>query len=141
VPLRRAHGPRDRTGGLATGYVLRSVAGDALPAALVVNDHVTIVALADTVWLRPDGTGLQVVVHRVADAGAPQSAEYRFEQPFTYQQTGERIAISLDCIDVIIRSCVPPPHYQGTLSESSLTLDAALFYRTPLLYHRLRSST
>jgi hypothetical protein len=46
--------PREAPSAAARSYVLRTVAGDPVPAALVDNEHVTIVKLAEMVGRPPD---------------------------------------------------------------------------------------
>jgi hypothetical protein len=135
-------GPRAAPSATARMYVLRSVAGDPVPAVLIDNEYVTIVALADTIWLEADGSGIEVATERATDkaSGTPPVVSSD-ERPFSYDLAGGRIEVSLECIDVIIRSCVAPPHYQGGLTEARLTLDRALHYRTPLSYDRVPSSS
>ena len=131
--------PREAPSAAARSYVLRTVAGDPVPAVLVDNEHVTIVTLADTVWLEADGTGVEVATERTTDKASGAPAVVRTDaRPFTYGAAGGRIDVSFECNDVIIRSCVAPPHYQGTLTDARLALDHALYYRTPLDYERVR---
>jgi hypothetical protein len=130
--------------GATTGavYVLRSVAGQPLPAPLLATEYATLTAVADTIRLGDNGAGKQVVVQRARDAGQPAPGElYRVEEPFTYEVIGTRIAISLECNDVIIRQCVAPPHYTGTVTSGTMVLETALQYRTPLRYERVRVSS
>jgi hypothetical protein len=135
-------GPREVPSATARIYVLRTVAGDPVPAVLVDNEHVTIVTLADTVWLEADGTGIEVATERSTDKASGATPVVRTDaRPFSYGLAGGRIEVSFECNDVIIRSCIAPPHYQGGLTEARLTLDRALHYRTPLSYERVPSSS
>ena len=132
-------GPQEGPGLAARMYVLRSVAGQQLPAVLVDNEHATIIALADTVWLEADGTGLEVSTERSTDKGSGTAPVVRRdERPFSYEMALDRITISLECNDVIIRSCSAPPHLQGVVTDASLTLDFALYDQVPLHYERVR---
>jgi hypothetical protein len=131
-------GPSQSPGFTAKMYVLRTVAGDALPAVLVNNEHVTIVGLADTIWLEPDGSGLEISREQATDKGTgADPVLYRNERPFTYVVSGNFIEVSYECNDVIIRSCVAPPHLLGVVGEVKLVLDKALYYRTPLVFERV----
>ena len=131
-------GPVAGPGVTAATYVLRHVAGEPLPAVLLDNEHATIVALADTLYLESDGSGLQVAVERSTDKGSGASPVVRRdERPFTYSIAGSRISVSFECNDVIIRSCAAPPHLGGVLMPASLVLDQALHYRAPLHYDRI----
>jgi len=134
-----AAGPSQSPGLTARMYVLRKVAGAGLPAVLLDNVHATIVSLADTIWLEPDGTGVEVSTEQSQDKGAAEGPITRTdERPFSYGLDRNRIEIAFECNDVIIRSCSPPPHLMGVLTESGLLLDHALYYRTPLEYERVR---
>lgn len=134
--------PREAPSATARIYVLRTVAGVPVPAPLIDNEHVTIVTLADTIWLEADGTGVEVVTERTTDKASGDPTVVRTDaRTFGYSVAGGRIEVSFECNDVIIRSCSAPPHYQGTLSAAQLTLNHALHYRTPLSYERVPSSS
>jgi hypothetical protein len=112
-------------------YALESVAGVPLPATLHSNQHVTLVALADTFRLAVGGAGSQISVIRVDDG------LLRSEQLLAYRQSGDRIEMELECRDVLIRSCIAPPHYTGTRTPDRLLLTSVLYDRAPLLYRRV----
>lgn len=132
-------GPSPRPSGIARMYVLRSVAGDELPAVLLDNEHATIVTLADTIWLEADGSGIEVATERSTDKASAQGPiTRRDERPFTYGIDRDRIEVDFECNDVIIRSCLAPPHLRGVLTPARLVLDHALHYRTPLEYERVQ---
>jgi hypothetical protein len=120
-------------------YVLRTVAGDPLPTALIDNEYATIVTLADTVWLEADGSGVEVATERSTDKSSGTPPVVRTDaRPFSYSLAGSRIEVSFECNDVIIRSCLAPPHYRGRLTDERLALESAMAYRTPLEYERVR---
>jgi len=132
-------GPREGPSATARIYVLRTVAGNPVPAVLVDNEHATIVTLADTVWLEADGTGVEVATERSTDKASGAPPVVRTDaRPFSYGTARGRIDVSFECNDVVIRSCSPPPHYRGALTDARLLLDHALYYRTPLEYERVR---
>lgn len=132
-------GPQESPSLTARRYVLRDVAGQPLPAVLLDNEHATIVVLADTVWLEPDGSGIEISTERSADKGSAVAPVVRKDnRPFSYTTAGDRISVSFECNDVIIRSCSAPPHWRGVLSEESLVLDQAFYQRAPLRYERVR---
>lgn len=126
-------------GGRPATYVLRTVAGQPVPATLVANENVTITAVADTFRLATGSTGMQVSVQRTASPSTAQEGEvHRFETSLTYERRGDGIAISLECIDVVFRTCIAPPHYTGTFTASGLILlGTALNLRLPLAYERI----
>lgn len=132
-------GPRATPSAAARTYVLRTVAGEPVPAALIDNEHATIITLADTLWLEDDGTGVEVATERSTDkaSGAPPVVRTDARR-FTYRLARGRIEVSFECNDVIIRSCSAPPHYLGRLTDVRLTLENALSYRTPLEYEQVR---
>lgn len=131
-------GPSLGPGSSASMYVLRKVAGDPLPAALVDNEHATVLSLADTIWLEPGGSGVEVAIERSTDKGTASTVVYRDERRFSYQLDRNKIQVSFECNDVIIRSCSPPPHLFGVLGKGTLVLHSALYYRTPLEYERIQ---
>ncbi len=132
-------GPQESPSLAARMYVLRNVAGQPLPAVLLDNEHATIVVLADTVWLEPDGSGLEVSTERSTDKGSSAgSVVRRDERPFSYTTARDRISVSFECNDVIIRMCAAPPHWQGLLADGSLVVDQTLYGRAPLHYERVR---
>ena len=118
-------------------YVLVSVAGEALPATTVRNDVVTVSTIADSIWLSPDGTGRRVMVERSHSTRSlpPGELTRRSEHLFRYSlATTGAFEGSLACREN--GSCVPPPHYRGTVTADRLTLTHALYYRVPLEYRR-----
>ena len=130
--------PSQGPSSVARVYVLRTVAGEALPAVLLDNEHATIVSLADTIWLEADGSGVEVATERSTDKGSGmEPIVRRDERPFTYRLERDRIEIDFECNDVIIRSCVAPPHLLGALTEARLSFYYALYPRLPLEYERI----
>ena len=133
-----ATGPRATPSATGRMYVLRTVAGEPVPAALIDNEYATIVTLADTLWLEADGTGVEVATERSTDKASGDAPVVRSDaRPFSYAFVGRRIEVSFECNDVIIRSCAAPPHYLGTLTDARLVLDNAFSFRTPLVYERV----
>ena len=127
----------ERRAGADDAYALVSVAGEPLPALTVRNELVTVSTMADTIWLSPDGTGRRVTVERSHSAQSlpPGEVTRRSEHRFGWSvdATGA-FEGSIPCSDNA--SCVPPPHYRGTLTADRLTLNHALYYVTPLEYQR-----
>jgi hypothetical protein len=114
------------------------VAGTPVPAALVQREDLTIVVLADTLWLRADGTGLQGVLERFIDRTTGAAGRLLAdERPFTWREPGGRLEIALECNDVILRQCAAPPHYVGALAGGALTLESGLYGPGPLRYERI----
>ncbi len=87
-------------------YVLRTVAGEPVPAALIDNEYATILTLADTLWLEVDGTGVEVATERSTDKGSGTTTVVRTDaRPFSHGLAGDRIEVSFECNDVIVQSC------------------------------------
>jgi hypothetical protein len=115
---------------------MRTVGGDPLP--VVANEAGTLTAIADTIRLGPNGSGIQRGVERVSDATLPgATATRRYERSFTYRTTGQGIEISLECPPDTLMLCVAPPHFIGVLTQSGLDFTHALYYRTPVHYDRI----
>ena len=131
-------GPSLGPGAGASMYVLRKVAGDPVPAVLLDNQYATIVSIADTIWLEPDGSGIEVATERSTDKGTSNTVVRSDERPFSYQLDRGGIEVSFECNDVIIRSCAPPPHLRGVLSEAGLVLHSTLYDLGPLEYERVQ---
>ncbi|HJR16382.1 MAG TPA: hypothetical protein VJ808_05970 [Gemmatimonadales bacterium] len=132
-------GPSESPGLTARMYVLRSIAGERLPAVLLDNEYVTIISLADTLWLAPEGSGREIATERSLDKGSTEGPIVRRdERPFAYGTSRNRIEIAFECNDVIIRSCSAPPHLKGVLTETGLVLEHALYDKGPLVYERIQ---
>ena len=128
--------PEQRSG---STYVLRSVAGTPIPAPLVEREDLTIVILADTLWLRADGTGLKGVVERYIDHTTGAAGELlASEHPFTWQERSGRLEVAFECRDVILRQCLAPPHYVGSIGGSGIMLESRTYGRGPLHYERIQ---
>jgi hypothetical protein len=133
---------RDPVGPLAGDgelYVLRSVAGDDVPALILVGDYTSWEVVADSILLRDDGTGRQVVVRRAVYPDAPAAESVREVIDFEYQMDGTRITVSLPCADspAATNSCLAPPHYSGTRADGAITFDLVLGYLTPFVFERV----
>jgi hypothetical protein len=129
-------GDRGRNDGLAGYYVLRTLAGDPLPA--VGNQAANLVVMGDTIRLRADGTGLETGVELVLDGTLPEGEIKRgYERQFNYRLSGSRIEVEFPCPRDALMLCAALPHYTGSLTADGLELDYALYYRTPLVFERV----
>ena len=130
---------REASGDGALGvYVLRTVAGQQLPAVGISHEHFRSVIHADTIWLHADGTGAAVSVERVTESEPPAERERSDVAPFRYSVSGSRFEADMPCNDVIILSaCVAPPHYVGDFTSPGLRLTHALNYRVPMVFERV----
>lgn len=117
-------------------FVLERVGSMPLPAVWVENEHVRVEVLADTIWLYEGGTGVQHVTRRVALPGG-ETQTNPDQHRFTYAIAGDRIEISIECVDVVIRaaSCVAPPHAVGEVLDGGMRLFT--FEDHEVLYRRL----
>ena len=113
-------------------YALRSIAGNALPAAYALNPAVTSRVFADTLVLREDGTGewKAVIENSFGGSTFTGSAE------LTYTQRDATISISFVCPD--LASCIAPPHLVGEVTSDGLDIQMSRVSRAPLVYERVR---
>jgi hypothetical protein len=129
-------GDRGGNDGLTGYYVLRTLAGDPLPA--VGNQAANLVVIGDTIQLRADGTGLETGVELVLDGTLPGGEIKRgYERQFSYRLSGTRLEVEFPCPRDALMLCAAPPHYAGSLTADGLELDHALYYRTPLQFDRV----
>ncbi len=119
-------------------YVLRTVAGAAVPAVWIWNAGVTVTVLADTLRLRAQGRGERVLVEEYLEATPALSSRRREAGALEYARWSDRIEISLPCNDQILALCIAPPHFVGRVTADALVFEQALSYATPLRYERVR---
>ena len=135
-------GSPDVVGELGSGgagiYVLRSVAGQSLPAVVASHESYHAVMIADTLFLHADGWGGNATVKRITEDPAAGERLIREDGAFTYEVSGSRLTAEYPCNDVIVlAACAAPPHLAGTLQSDVLELDVALAYRLPLRYAKV----
>lgn len=119
---------------VADAYVLRSVAGDQLPAVFLDGDFATLRILADTLFLKEDGTGYEARLSEMVDKADGSTNRYSSETNLDYVLANGRIEISYECADM--GSCIAPPHLAGAVTITGLVCDVSLG-RVPLLFERL----
>jgi hypothetical protein len=119
---------------VAEAYVLRSIAGDQLPAVFSDGDFVTLRILADTLFLAADGTGYEARLSEMVDKANGSTNRFSSETNFDYLVANGRIEISYECADM--GSCIAPPHLAGAVTITGLACDVSLG-RVPLLFERL----
>lgn len=124
--------------------VLESIAGESLPALEYLNSACGSLVVADTLVLYEGSTGERRTARDVPSwTGAvdPTTCEPAASSPrkrvisrarFTYRQTDDRIEIDFPCPE--FASCVPSPHFVGTLSDQGLVIETSQSSRTPLVY-------
>jgi hypothetical protein len=121
-------------------YVLRSVAGKALPAVIASHESYHAVMLSDTIFLHADGSGGESAVKRVTE-GSSAANGVRETSAFSYTLAGNRLTGEIACNDVVMFACSAPPHYSGTATADGLELDVSLHYRAPLRYAKVAGAT
>jgi hypothetical protein len=115
-------------------YVLRSIAGDALPAVFTESDAVRVRILADTLVLADDRTGHEVQRLETLTAVDGSLHTYRSVVTLTWSVRDGRLEIAYDCPD--FASCIAPPHLAGAATAAGLTFDQSLG-RAPLVFERI----
>lgn len=124
---------------VAGRYVLRTVAGAAVPAVVVAHEMVTVTLFADTIVLYRDGTGVETEVTTAVSPNSVRNPSYEEGRPvasaFRWERRGDALVVEFPCADTA--SCVPPPHRIGFFSATGLMLDYAIQWRTPLVYERV----
>lgn len=116
-------------------YVLRSVAGTALPAVLVSHETHHVVVTSDTIFLHADGIGASTSTRQVTEVEPAGERTERELVTFTYTITGGRLTAEIPCFG--LATCLALPHYAGTVSADAIELDLALNYRVPLQYAKV----
>jgi len=119
---------------VAEAYVLRSVAGEQLPALFRDGDLAALWILADTLFLAEDGTGYEARLSEMVDKADGSTNRFTSRTNFDYAQANGRIEISYECADM--GSCIAPPHLAGAVTITGLACDVSLG-RVPLLFERL----
>jgi hypothetical protein len=119
---------------LGDTYVLRSIAGIALPAAYAPNLDLPARKLADTLFLRGDGTG---EIHATIEE-ALGGAVIRQDGQVTYTQHGNDLEVSYVCPSNAAAQCLAQPHLTGRLTFTGILFDRAAVSRAPLVYERVR---
>ena len=109
-------------------YSLQSIAGVSLPARFAQLGPEGENIVADTLALRPDGTGTRRTRYEYPRL-EPQSTQ----SSFTYTRSGDRIEIRFPCPDL----CTDGPDLSGTITSAGISIDQSDYLRTPLVYVRL----
>jgi hypothetical protein len=122
-------------------YVLVQVAGQPMPATIVVGDNMSVEIIGDTLRFGADGRGTEIFVSRQNYPDQPPGDPVREERTFQYRKSGNTLEIHFPCPDLgpgNTASCIAPPHYRGSVINSiQINFDLALSYPTPLLFQRL----
>jgi hypothetical protein len=125
-------GPTDAPG----TYVLRRVERDPLPTVLYDNEIYAVRVIADTIRLRPDGTGIISGVYEAVPLheGLPAEGPVYSTTSIRYRAVRDQLEIEYVCPD--LANCLPPPHLIARRLPSGLTVrwGPSLFGRSPLLY-------
>ena len=114
-------------------YVLRSVAGDALPTLLYTTEFVKIRVFADTLRFTLDGRGsINTLRESEPVKGDGPTEPFRWQEAFSYKIIEDRIEVAFDCPPNA--NCVAPPHIVLRGMSTGLRADFALGSRLPLFY-------
>jgi hypothetical protein len=127
---RGADDPRPLTGSL---YVLQSIGGDALPAAITpVAVATPTVVYADTIALRPDGTGER----RTLRNGPVEGTKVLDRSNLVWTRTGTAVDIRIVLECPFGADCFVP-EYHGTEESGKITITTGAGIRVPLVYQYL----
>lgn len=115
-------------------YALVSLASQALPASPSTHEPVTTI-LADTVRLRIDGTGERVVWY----VSGNLRALFTDRDELTWRAIGDSLEVSFPCDDVVLASCIAPPHLAGRIGAGMqwLIAHAPIYNEAPAVYQRV----
>lgn len=115
-----------------TIYTLESIDGSRLPAPYALTpDGGGPVVYADTLALRPDGTGER----RFVTGGSTPFQRKTERSDFFWSRSGADMTITFGCGPNAL--CIVGPHFAGTVgSNGALTFTTAIGMRTPLVYSR-----
>jgi hypothetical protein len=120
-------------------YVLRTVAGDPVPAVAAAHEGVTVTLIADTIILHRGGMGSETHLTTTDSPRSIANPSYDRTRPvvssFLWQRRGDALVIEFHCPDMA--SCIAPPHRTGHFTATGLELDYAIQWRTPLVYERV----
>jgi hypothetical protein len=120
-------------------YVLRSIGGDPLPAVAGQFGSITLLVLADTLRLLPNGAGVraQVEVQDFATDEVLLRDLVPRRSSFTYLRTGDRIEFTLACPPEA--SCVAGPNMVGLLEGNILEVELDPPRRGPQVYELVKN--
>jgi hypothetical protein len=118
-------------------YVLRTIAGDPLPALAWQTEYTAVQIVADTLFIGPHGRAEErrmVEVHSFV----PHHSQ---KTHMTQSELGIRFAkgrLELSYVCPPNANCVAGPHLIGRLTSAGLTIETANGMRVPLVYERIR---
>lgn len=122
---------------LAGTYVLRTIAGDPLPALAWQTEYTAIHIVADTLLIRPRGRAEErrmVEVHSFVPHHSQKVHTTRSELGIRFAPG--RLELTYVCPPNA--NCVAGPHLIGRLTDEGLTIETASGMRVPLVYERIR---
>lgn len=122
--------------GAASTYVLRTVAGDPVPAVYSTSEHTTVRVLADTLLLLIGGAGEhRVTRHMTSPLSSSTETTVRYVIELHWSRDGRRLELGYLCPPNAL--CVAPPHLRGELTDGGLIVSYALGARVPQLFERI----
>ena len=113
-------------------YILGSIAGVSLPAPYTASPSATGRILADTMAFRADGAGTRRTVYEGATGASDVHGQ---ETNFSFTKTGDYVEVWFACPPNA--DCIPGPHFTGTLTNSTWTVETAVGFRVPMVFNRL----
>jgi hypothetical protein len=119
-------------------YALISLDAQALPVALPVGsplDEAGTRVLADTLRLRADGTGVRIMRYGVGST----SAIVIVRDELRWRAIGDALEVSFPCDDVVLASCIAPPHLAGHFGAGMQWVipSARIYNDAPAVYQRV----
>jgi hypothetical protein len=122
---------------LAGTFVLRTIAGEALPALAWETEYTAIHIIADTLLIPPRGRAEERRTAEVHSSVPHHSQKVHT----TSSEIGIRLAagrLELSYVCPPNANCVAGPHLIGRLTDVGLTFETASGMRVPLVYERIR---
>ena len=115
-----------RSAEVAGTYVLRTIDGDSLPATQgssgPLTDY-TIVVVADTLRLAPDGSGTLITIEDVVHEGSGGEVErVRLDATLHFSTTDDRVEITFLCPPNALMNCAPGPHMTARPASGGLSV-------------------
>ena len=112
--------------GVAGTYVLRTIDGDSLPTTPAISGprtDYTIVVVADTLRLAPDGSGMLVTIEDIVHEGSGGEVErVRVDAALHFSTSDGRIEITFVCPPNALMNCAPGPHMTARLASDGLSV-------------------
>ncbi|HJU65579.1 MAG TPA: hypothetical protein VJ596_07870 [Gemmatimonadaceae bacterium] len=123
------------TPALGERYLLRTIAGEGLPAVIARTENFTVRVISGTLHLSPDGKGIVSTVREVEGPGESSPTRTRSTSAVSWVRTSDRIELIFTCPPNA--SCVAPPHLVGRVDGQRLVFEIAFNEPVPQVYERV----